>query len=522
MRAAGALLFGSLLAMAPALAQAAEPFEYDEPGVLAPGSGSGREDAENYAPEIRFPIEEGPAYANSQVWGNGGNYGPGGSACDDVNYSYPWRDNYCESRSWDMPLCPSGVGHQGQDIRAATCDDLTYWTVAATDGTVTNIGSYSVYVTADDGTRYDYLHGNNNIVSEGQRVQAEERLNQVSNAFGDGGWTTIHLHFNIKQDVAGVGFVYVPPYMALVESYERLMGLDTAGAQATVESKDCSAIVGWAQNLDAPDEPATIEVFYGGPRDDPSATGVEYVADYERSDLCDTLGSCDHGFEVAIPRRLRDGQTYPAYVYVLDGKGGATEAEDSPIAFACAGQDLPAGVKRSIDGPEVLAAWGLSPFLDGMAVDDDTLDEIDDGEALPAEPSLVLDEDSGTRYLVDDGVLREVPTEAVAAAWRLDWNAAEPVTAESLAELQQGPSLPAEPFLLEADDGRLYVMDAVPCEGDACDVEDDDGDVSGTDGGAALPAGQQSQEGCGCRSSGPSAPLSVLWFALLLLRRKRR
>lgn len=40
----------------------------------------------------------------------------------------------------------AGEGHQGQDIRAATCEKGVHWVVAATDGTITNVGSYSVYL----------------------------------------------------------------------------------------------------------------------------------------------------------------------------------------------------------------------------------------------------------------------------------------------------------------------------------------------------------------------------------------
>lgn len=214
-------------------------FKADPPGVLVAGSGSGRKDNKNYAPGMRFPIEAAPAYANSQVWGVGGNSGPAGSQSDKRNYSYPWHDNFCESRSYDMPLCPSGVGHQGQDIRAASAEKLKYWCVAAAEGTVTNIGSYSVYITTANGTRFDYLHMGNLQVKVGQKVTRGQRIGMVSNEFG-GTPTTIHMHFNIRQNVAGTGVVYVPPYNALVESYKVLLDPATnkpeAGAEGGAET----------------------------------------------------------------------------------------------------------------------------------------------------------------------------------------------------------------------------------------------------------------------------------------------
>ena len=41
------------------------------------------------------------------------------SAAD--NFSYPWRDNFCERRGFPVGQCPGGHGHQGQDIRTRPC-----------------------------------------------------------------------------------------------------------------------------------------------------------------------------------------------------------------------------------------------------------------------------------------------------------------------------------------------------------------------------------------------------------------
>ena len=238
-----ATLLGCLAAIVGAGATQAQTFTYSDPGDLErPGGGSlrndaGRVDERVYAPGMRFPIEQAPAYANSQIYGRGGYMGPGGGQCDGSNYAYPWHDNYCEERRWPMPLCSGGIGHQGQDIRPATCRDNHYWAVAAVDGTITNIGNYSVYVTADDGTRYDYLHMDSAsvAVSRGQHVTRGQRLGRVSDNMGDTP-TSIHLHFNIKQNYSGLGFVYVPTYMSLVRSYEELVGPPDWRAQFVSQS----------------------------------------------------------------------------------------------------------------------------------------------------------------------------------------------------------------------------------------------------------------------------------------------
>ncbi|MGD8613532.1 MAG: M23 family metallopeptidase [Desulfobacterales bacterium] len=196
-------------------------FSYLPPGDLVPGSGQGRVDYKVYLPGMRFPVQKAPAYANSQVWGVGGMNGPGGSECHADNYSYPWRDNYCEKRGWPMPLCPSGTGHQGQDIRPSTCTDSAYWAVAAEGGTITYIGSYSVSLQGDSGIRHSYLHLNHSTLSVwvGKRVAKGDKIGKISDNMGSTA-TTIHLHYAMKS-----GGIYIPTYMSLVRSYEDLIDL---------------------------------------------------------------------------------------------------------------------------------------------------------------------------------------------------------------------------------------------------------------------------------------------------------
>ncbi len=207
------LLTGNILAQ--------PDFDYIHPGDLAPGSGEGRADWTVYREGMRFPLETAPAYANSQVWGTGGLQGPPGSQCDNANYSYPWRDNYCETRrQWEMPLCPVGTGHQGQDIRPATCAGGVHWAVAAEAGTIAHIGVFRVELRGEEsGFWYRYLHLDHDqlAVEVGQRVDRGDRIGLVSNNFGDTP-TTIHLHFDMHS-----GGVFYPTYMSLVRGYEALL-----------------------------------------------------------------------------------------------------------------------------------------------------------------------------------------------------------------------------------------------------------------------------------------------------------
>lgn len=204
-------------------------FTYTPAGVLVPSSsGKGRVgDNYIYAPNIRFPVEKAPAYINSQVYGVGGLYGKRGSVCSKENYQYPWHDNYCEKRPWAMPLCPSGKGHQGVDIRGATCEDKKYFIVAVEDGVISYIGKYSVYLRGKTGRTYRYLHLDTNTlrVRIGQKVRRGQRIGLMSNNFGNTK-TTIHLHFDVKETLLVDGYpqkVYVPIYTSLVDAYKRLL-----------------------------------------------------------------------------------------------------------------------------------------------------------------------------------------------------------------------------------------------------------------------------------------------------------
>lgn len=303
--AAAAVALGS-----PARAQDAGPpgFRYNAPGALVSGSGRGRADAKVYAPSMRFPIEKGPAYPNSQVWGVGGLNGPAGSQCDARNYSYPWKDNYCETRTYNMPLCPAGQGHQGQDIRPATCAKDVHDAVAAADGTVTNIGSYSVYVTGADGTRYDYLHMSNVAVKVNDKVKQGQRIGKVSNVFG-GTATTIHLHFNLMQTVANVGRVYVPPYTSLVQSYQRLYAPPAAPGEAGV---DATAVEGGFVPSEGGAPPAPRP-----PAEDDDDDGELASPDGEGQTLADDEGGCSAASEGA--RDLAAGAPLAAVALVAGG-----------------------------------------------------------------------------------------------------------------------------------------------------------------------------------------------------------
>ena len=222
------------VALAPAKAQ---DFTYQKPGTLtSPAAGQGFTGRFIYAPDILFPIklaDDEKATVNSQVYSPGGmNGGPGGQ-CDQVNYTMPWSDVFCEKRTWSVPLCPAGKGHQGVDIRQAKCANMASTAVAAENGMVMDTDAYvsMVKIRGDSGRTYRYLHlePTSFQVSRNQRVTKGQELGKISNLMNGAHQTTWHLHFDIQANVASVGggatAGFVPPYTSLVAAYRRLKGI---------------------------------------------------------------------------------------------------------------------------------------------------------------------------------------------------------------------------------------------------------------------------------------------------------
>jgi len=171
------------------------------PGDLLDGSSttrgdSGVTDPSVVSPTMRFPVENGPAFPNSQIFGKGGGgYASGswpgvpGSENDAENFIYPWRDNYCEVRyGYDTELCPGGEAHLGQDIRPATCENAVHWAVAPEDGFVRRIGeTHLVEIYGDSGLVYKFLHVDRPLapgIVRDARVVRGQPIGPISNKTG--------------------------------------------------------------------------------------------------------------------------------------------------------------------------------------------------------------------------------------------------------------------------------------------------------------------------------------------------
>jgi len=191
------------------------------------------------SPLMRFPVQNGPAFLNSQIFmfgGGGYNYGGGevynnpnvGQENDARNFNYPWKDNFCEVRTRGNGLCAAGVGHQGQDIRPASCDNGANLAVAPEDGFIRRIGeTHLVEIYGDSGVVYKFLHIDRPLepgIVKNARVVKGQPIGRISNKTGvTSRSTTVHLHFEIWHGTASGGVNYgvgpMPPYTSLVESY---------------------------------------------------------------------------------------------------------------------------------------------------------------------------------------------------------------------------------------------------------------------------------------------------------------
>src|SRR3954454_503098 len=80
-------------------------FTYRPVGDLIANSGyhkqSGRVDLTAFS-QIRFPLERTPAFVRSQSFRKH-------DKADQSSGAYPWRDNFCESRSFSVGQCPGGI-----------------------------------------------------------------------------------------------------------------------------------------------------------------------------------------------------------------------------------------------------------------------------------------------------------------------------------------------------------------------------------------------------------------------------
>ena len=235
----------------------AADFTYHPAGDIIANSGSrrqsGRADLTVYS-QIRFPLEKAPALVRSQSFGRR-------SRSDSRSASYPWRDNFCEARAFNVGQCASGFGHQGQDVRPGECpvpndggercDPRQQGVVAVRDGVVIRAPKQQAATlqvnSRTEHIRFRYMHMNPasldaDGILNGRAVAEGERIGVVSNYLDRPNGTSRHLHFDV-QVFTRDGWLWVNPYVTLISAYERLirgrgheLGTEPPGAAAVAHA----------------------------------------------------------------------------------------------------------------------------------------------------------------------------------------------------------------------------------------------------------------------------------------------
>ncbi|HEU5055866.1 MAG TPA: phosphodiester glycosidase family protein [Kofleriaceae bacterium] len=271
--------------------------------------------------------------------------------------------------------------------------------------------------------------------------------------------------------------------------------------RGALDGATCEAVSGWAQDEDRPDEAIDVHVYFDGGPGQEGAVAVAARADQERTDLCDAIGSCAHGYSLPVPYALRDGAEHPVQVYAIDPDGTGNPAIGEPKTVSCGPPAPPYGPStgrlRHLTSPESLAAWGFS-FLDVAPLAEADVAAYPIGEPMPAAPDLVRAAGSTDVFLLDGALRRPAPAE-VLAAWGLDPAAAREAASGELDGIPIGARLP-EPFALRGSGPEVYALDvADPTDPEAGAPDDAPG--TGIDG------------ACGCGATGGGGA----WLAALAL-----
>jgi len=209
-----------------------QDLSYVAPGDILPKKNLGITDRTVSFPSWRFPMNVGSitsqhAYIGTQLSKYHGVDWPN----DPRLFAYPSRDNQCEPREWKVNACPSGIGHQGVDIRANSNADNIWEVTAVEDGVVTSVtNNTTVRVRSGDHTvRYLHMHPQSIVlagIKEGVLVRQGQVLGKVSCYMSGSCSTSRHLHLDAYFGTEAQGNFY-HVYPSLIAAYRRAWKLDS-------------------------------------------------------------------------------------------------------------------------------------------------------------------------------------------------------------------------------------------------------------------------------------------------------
>jgi MYXO-CTERM domain-containing protein len=369
-------------------------------------------------------------------------------------------------------------------------------------------------------------------------IAAYVQPNCPNTPVGWGNWTM--WQYNDNGSIPGIaGNVDVDMFNGTIDQLNALASPPNQPPQGWLDAAGCDRIGGWAQDPDAPDQPIDVHLYFDSNPGDPGAQAFAVHADQHRDDLCQAIGSCNHGFSAPPPASLLDGKPHTVQAFGIDSAGGSNPVlSGSPKTFQC---DPPAppvdalhGIKRWIPSPDVFSAWRFDWFRDLAHEPDAVVASFPDGPDLPAAPEVVQADDGTPEvWVIDTGLRRHVIDPTSLAAWRFDGPGGVAVTpAAQVYAYPQGADFPAAPFVFASpSDPKVYILD-VPLQPPSTGTGGEGG--SGAGGSAGTGAGSSGgssgkpvpgqTSGCavsnGAGGADGAAALAVL--ALVAASRRRR
>ncbi|HEX7665327.1 MAG TPA: hypothetical protein VF407_12470 [Polyangiaceae bacterium] len=324
--------------------------------------------------------------------------------------------------------------------------------------------------------------------------------------------------------------------------------LPDALAKGYLDAASCTTISGWSEDPDTASKPVNVDLTFDAPEGKTGSGMIKVSANAKRDDLCKSLGSCNHGYSVAMPTGVKDGKKHTVYAYGHDLQGNAAHIlTNAPKSFTCAPPALPTGIKRHVVSTASMKSWKFDPLLDVAHEPKASVDALTAGPDLEAAPTVVQAKGDPAVYVIEGTTKRHVLSQKAMVAWGFT---AATIDATKLAGYTAGQDWPNAPFVVQGEgEAAVYVMDAVPPDtegtvggngtdtnGDETDTPDQ-GATASDDGKTDDPATGQPNEdapasagessGCsvgtapGSSSSAPFALLAGLGLVLAARAKKK-
>ncbi|MEO8798084.1 MAG: hypothetical protein ABI551_09385 [Polyangiaceae bacterium] len=237
--------------------------------------------------------------------------------------------------------------------------------------------------------------------------------------------------------------------------------LPDASAKGFLDTATCTTITGWSEDPDTASKPVAVDLTFDAPAGKAGSGTIKLSASVKRDDLCKSLGSCNHGYSVAMPTGVKDGKKHTVYAYGHDLQGNAAHIlTNAPKSFTCAPPAIPSGIKRHVLSTASMKSWKFDPLLDVAHEPKASVDAIVVGPDLQAAPTVVQVKGDPAIYVIEGTAKRHVLSTKSMQAWGFTATA---IDTAKLASFTAGQDWPSAPFVVQGEgETAVYVLDAVP------------------------------------------------------------